>query len=188
MIKAPDVTLLYVMFAFVASYVLLKRFLFGPLGAILAEREREEREASQIHQESLKELERTIAEAERRLAEARRDALRTREGLRAEGLAKFETELARAKQSAATFIGSATGFFVRAAHAEFSGGNRHHRVFDRRAGNCVGVGLHLGFGFHVQFGQDQLVDTFDNFGFVGAGGIGGLGVRPRRDGDYDREA
>jgi len=109
MIKAPDVTLLYVMFAFVASYVLLKRFLFGPLGAILAEREREEREASQIHQESLKELERTIAEAERRLVEARRDALRTREGLRAEGLAKFETELARAKQSAATFIGSATG-------------------------------------------------------------------------------
>ena len=81
MIKAPDVTLLYVMFAFIASYAILKRFLFVPLGAILAEREREEREASRIHQESLKELERTIAEAERRLAEARREALREREAL-----------------------------------------------------------------------------------------------------------
>ena len=108
MIKAPDVTLLYVMFAFIASYAILKRFLFVPLGAILAEREREEREASRIHQESLKELERTIAEAERRLAEARREALREREALRAEGLAKFEGQLAQARQAAAASIAAAS--------------------------------------------------------------------------------
>jgi len=108
MIKAPDVTLLYVMFAFIASYAILKRFLFVPLGAILAEREREERDASRIHQESLKELDRTIAEAERRLAEARREALREREALRAEGLAKFESQLAQARQAAAASIAAAS--------------------------------------------------------------------------------
>jgi len=32
MIKAPDVTLLYVMFAFIVSYAVMKRFLFRPLG------------------------------------------------------------------------------------------------------------------------------------------------------------
>ena len=109
MIKAPDVTLLYVIFAFVASYAILKRFLFAPLGGILAEREREEREASRIHQESLKELERTIAEAERRLAEARREALREREALRAEGLTKFESQLGEAHQAASSSIEAASG-------------------------------------------------------------------------------
>jgi F-type H+-transporting ATPase subunit b len=107
MIKAPDVTLLYVVFAFVLSYAILKRFLFAPLGAILSEREREEREATRIHQESLKELERTIAEAERRLAEARREALKERETLRAEGLAKFERQLAEARQAATSAVEAA---------------------------------------------------------------------------------
>ena len=121
MIKVPDVTLLYVMFAFVASYAILKRFLFVPLGAILAEREQEEREASRIHQESLKELERTIAEAERRLAEARREALRERETLRGEGLRKFEGQLAQARQAALASIEAASaeiGAEVRKAAAE----------------------------------------------------------------------
>jgi F-type H+-transporting ATPase subunit b len=108
MIKAPDVTLLYVMFAFVASYAILKRFLFVPLGTILAEREREERDATRIHQESLKELERTIAEAERRLAAARREALKERETLRAEGLAKFERQLAEARQAAMSLVEAAS--------------------------------------------------------------------------------
>jgi len=123
MIKAPDVTLLYVIFAFVASYAILKRFLFGPLGAILAERDREGREASRIHQESLRELERTVAEAERRLAEARREALREREALRAEGLAKFESQLAQARQEATTSIEAASreiGAEVQKAAAELS--------------------------------------------------------------------
>jgi len=55
MIKAPDVTLLYVMFAFVVSYALLKRFLFVPLGAILEQREEEEQVATRLHAESMRE-------------------------------------------------------------------------------------------------------------------------------------
>ena len=43
MIKAPDVTLLYVMFAFIVSYALMKRYIFTPLGDILERREEEVR-------------------------------------------------------------------------------------------------------------------------------------------------
>lgn len=97
MIKAPDVTLLYVIFAFIVSYALMKRYLFKPLGAILGRREEEERAAARTHAESLRELERAVAEGEARLAAARREGLREREALRAEGLARFEQELGQAR-------------------------------------------------------------------------------------------
>lgn len=100
MIKAPDVTLLYVMFAFIVSYAVLKRYLFRPLGAILEQREEEERSALRIRAESLRELERAVAQGEARLALARRDGLRDREALRLEGLTRFESLLNRAREAA----------------------------------------------------------------------------------------
>jgi F-type H+-transporting ATPase subunit b len=108
MIKAPDVTLLYVMFAFVVSYALLKRFLFVPLGAILARREEEEQAAAKLHGESLRELERAVADAEARLAVARREALRERETLRAEGIARFEQMLGEARTTATSSVDGAS--------------------------------------------------------------------------------
>src|SRR5580765_3040091 len=56
MIKAPDVTLLYVLFAFAVSYFVLRRFLFRPLGGILEARATEEAAAAKIHAESLERL------------------------------------------------------------------------------------------------------------------------------------
>ncbi|HEV8231320.1 MAG TPA: ATP synthase F0 subunit B [Thermoanaerobaculia bacterium] len=109
MIKAPDVTLLYVMFAFIVSYAVLKRFLFRPLGAILEQREEEERAAARIHAESVHELERAVAEGEARLALARRKALKEREALRAEGIARFESELADARRFASNSVETASG-------------------------------------------------------------------------------
>jgi len=108
MIKVPDVTLLYVMFAFVVSYAFMKRYLFTPLGAILAAREEEELAASRIHAESLRELERAIAEGEARLSLARREGLKERETLRAEGLARLEERLAEARSAAASSVGIAS--------------------------------------------------------------------------------
>lgn len=107
MIKAPDVTLLYVLFAFIVSYAVMKRYLFRPLGAILERREEEERAAAKVHSESLRELERAVAEGEARLAAARREGLRERESLRAEGLARFERDLGEARNAAAAAIGQA---------------------------------------------------------------------------------
>lgn len=104
MIKAPDVTLLYVMFAFIVSYAVMKRYLFKPLGAILEQREEEERSAAAIHAESLRELERAVAEGEARLAAARREGLRERETLRAEGLAQFERALGEARSVATAAV------------------------------------------------------------------------------------
>lgn len=104
MIKAPDVTLLYVMFAFIVSYAVMKRYLFRPLGVILERREEEERAAARIHAESLRELERAVAEGEARLAAARREGLREREAIRAEGLARFERDLGDARNAAAAAV------------------------------------------------------------------------------------
>jgi len=104
MIKAPDVTLLYVMFAFIVSYAVLKKFLFRPLGAILEQREEEELAAARIHDESLRELERAVAEGEARLALARREALKDREALRGQGLARFEQLLDQAREKASNVL------------------------------------------------------------------------------------
>ncbi len=108
MIKAPDVTALYVIFAFVVSYAILARFLFRPLGAILERREEEERAATRIHTESLHELERAVAEGEAKLSMARREALKEREGLRAEGLARFERQLGEARGAAEASVAKAS--------------------------------------------------------------------------------
>jgi F-type H+-transporting ATPase subunit b len=108
MIQAPDVTLLYVMFAFIVSYAVMKRFLFVPLGAILEQREEEEATAARIHADSLRELERAVAEGEARLAAARREALKVRETLRGEGLARFEELLSRARDEATAAVEAAT--------------------------------------------------------------------------------
>jgi F-type H+-transporting ATPase subunit b len=109
MIKAPDVTLLYVIFAFIVSYAVMKRYLFRPLGAILERREEEERAAARVHADSLRELERAVAEGEARLAAARRDGLREREALRAEGLGKFERDLNEARAAATAAVEKAGG-------------------------------------------------------------------------------
>jgi F-type H+-transporting ATPase subunit b len=115
MIKAPDVTALYVILAFVVSYAVMKRFLFRPLGAILEQREEEERTSARIHAESVRELERALAEGEARLSLARREALKEREALRAQGLAKFEEDLARARGAASASVEAASADIEREA-------------------------------------------------------------------------
>ena len=118
MIKAPDVTLLYVLFAFIVSYAVMKRYLFRPLGAILEKRDEEERAAAKVHADSLRELERAVAEGEAKLAAARREGLREREALRAEGLARFERDLGEARNAAAAAVEKAGGeIAAEASHA-----------------------------------------------------------------------
>ncbi len=104
MIKAPDVTLLYVVFAFLVAYAILKKFLFAPLSAILEARETEERTAARVHAESLEGLARAVAHAEEQLAHARREALKERETLRAQGRGHLEKKLAEARAAATTVL------------------------------------------------------------------------------------
>ena len=104
MIKAPDVTLLYVIFAFLIAYAILKKYLFVPLGGILEARETEEETAARVHAESLQRLSEAVAHTERELARARREALKEREALRAEGRAHLEKKLAEATAAARALI------------------------------------------------------------------------------------
>jgi len=100
MIKAPDVTLLYVIFAFLVAYAILKKFLFLPLSAILEARESEEKTAAKVHAESLQGLANAIGQIEQELSRARREALKEREGMRSEGRAHLEKKLAEARAAA----------------------------------------------------------------------------------------
>ena len=63
MIKAPDVTAVYVIVAFIASLAILRRYLFGPLGAILDQREQDAASSAKVLEDSLAELEKTVARA-----------------------------------------------------------------------------------------------------------------------------
>jgi F-type H+-transporting ATPase subunit b len=100
MIKAPDVTLIYVIVAFLISYAIFKKFLFAPLAAILDERAAEEKAAEKVYAESLEGLSRAIARAEEEMARARREALKQRETLRTEGRAHLDKKLQAARASA----------------------------------------------------------------------------------------
>ncbi|HYB53122.1 MAG TPA: ATP synthase F0 subunit B [Thermoanaerobaculia bacterium] len=104
MIHLPDITMVYVLAAFVATYWILRRYLFGPLGEILDERERDAETAAKIHAESLDRLSQTVARAEQDLSNARREALKQREALRAEGRAELERQIAQAQASAQAAI------------------------------------------------------------------------------------
>ncbi|HKA35999.1 MAG TPA: ATP synthase F0 subunit B [Thermoanaerobaculia bacterium] len=108
MIKAPDVTLLYVLFAFVVTYFVLRRFLFRPLGGILEARATEEAAAAKVHAESMERLAAEIARAEAELAHARIESLKERETLRAEGRVQLDKKLDQARASAAEILEKAT--------------------------------------------------------------------------------
>ena len=109
MIKAPDVTLLYVLFAFAVTYFVLRRFLFRPLGGILEARATEEAAALKIHAESLERLAAEVARAEAELTRVRIESLKEREALRGEGRAHLEKKLDAARASAAAVLEQATG-------------------------------------------------------------------------------
>jgi len=106
MIELPNVSSLYVFLAFGICYWILKKYLFAPLSAILDARERGEREAEQAYTASLAELDRAVAAGEEHLADARREALKTREGLRAEGTALLEKKIAEAQTAAQASVDS----------------------------------------------------------------------------------
>jgi F-type H+-transporting ATPase subunit b len=109
MIKAPDVVSLYVVFAFLIAYAILRKYLFLPLAGILEQRELEEKTAAKIHADSLEKLARTVARAEEALSTARREALREREALRAEGRAHLERKLEEARAAAGAAVQRAIG-------------------------------------------------------------------------------
>ncbi len=81
--QLPDLSLILVVIIFWATYLVLRKFLLSPLGAVLAEREQRADSARAASEAALEGQREVAADLDRRLTEARREALAHREAVRA---------------------------------------------------------------------------------------------------------
>jgi F0F1-type ATP synthase membrane subunit b/b' len=81
--QLPDLSLLLVVIIFWATYLVLRKYLLSPLGAVLAGREQRVDSARAAAEAALERQREVAADLDRRLTEARREALAHREAARA---------------------------------------------------------------------------------------------------------
>jgi F0F1-type ATP synthase membrane subunit b/b' len=81
--QLPDLSLFLVVIIFWATYLVLRKFLLSPLGAVLAEREQRVNAARAASEAALERQREVSLDLDRRLTEARREALAHREAARA---------------------------------------------------------------------------------------------------------
>ena len=98
--QLPDLSLFLVVIIFWATYVVLRKFLLSPLGAVLAERERRVEDARAASEAALERQREVAADLDRRLTEARREALAHREAVRAAAGERRQTLLDEAREKA----------------------------------------------------------------------------------------
>jgi F-type H+-transporting ATPase subunit b len=98
--QLPDLSLILVVILFWATFVVLRRFLLSPLGAILAERERRVEESRAASEAALERQREIAADLDRRLTEARREALAHREVVRAGAGERRQAILEEAREKA----------------------------------------------------------------------------------------
>ena len=98
--QLPDLSLLFAMAFFWATFLVLRAFLLQPLGAILEEREKKAAAAADVLDEALGNERETLAELDRRLTQARREALDLRQAARAEANAKRQAVLEKTREDA----------------------------------------------------------------------------------------
>jgi F-type H+-transporting ATPase subunit b len=98
--QLPDLSLFLVVIIFWATYLVLRKFLLSPLGAILAQRERRVEEARAASEKALERQRENAADLDRRLTEARREALSHREAVRAGAAERRQALLDEAKEKA----------------------------------------------------------------------------------------
>lgn len=98
--QLPDLSLLLVVIIFWATYVVLKKFLLAPLGAVLAARERQVDSARAASEAALEKQREAAFDLDRRLTEARREALAHREAARAAAGERRQALLDEAREKA----------------------------------------------------------------------------------------
>lgn len=98
--QLPDLSLFLVIIIFWATYVVLKKFLLTPLGAVLAERERQVDSARAASEAALEKQREAALDLDRRLTEARREALAHREAVRAAASERRQAALEEAREKA----------------------------------------------------------------------------------------
>ena len=105
--QLPDLSLILVLIIFWATYVVLRKFLLGPLGEVLAERERRVAFARAASEEALEKQREAAADLDRRLTGARREALAHREAVRAAAGERRQALLDEARERARAVAGEA---------------------------------------------------------------------------------
>jgi F-type H+-transporting ATPase subunit b len=98
--KLPDLSLFLVMAVFWATVIVLRTFVFRPLGTILEEREKKAAAASDALAKALENEQETLAALDRRLTAERREALGLRQAARNESSAARQTILETAREDA----------------------------------------------------------------------------------------
>ena len=98
--QLPDLSLVLIAILFWATYLVLKRYLLKPLGAILAERERRVDDARRAFETALERQREVAADLDRRLTEARREALAHRDAARAAAGERRQALLDEAREKA----------------------------------------------------------------------------------------
>lgn len=98
--QLPDMSLLLVLIIFWATYLVLRKFLLSPLGAVLAERERRVDAARAAADAALERQREVSQDLDRRLTEARREALAHREAVRAAAGERRQALLDQAREKA----------------------------------------------------------------------------------------
>jgi F0F1-type ATP synthase membrane subunit b/b' len=105
--QLPDLSLFLVVIIFWATYVVLRRFLLSPLGAVLAEREQRVVAARAESEAALERQREVAADLDRRLTEARREALAHREAARAAAGERRQALLDEAREKSRVLAGEA---------------------------------------------------------------------------------
>lgn len=98
--QLPDLSLFLVVIIFWATYVVLRKFLLVPLGAVLAERERSVDAARAASDAALERQREVAADLDRRLTDARREAMAHREAARAAAGERRQAILEKAREKA----------------------------------------------------------------------------------------
>lgn len=115
--QLPDLSLILVVVIFWAAYVVLRRFLLAPLGAVLAARERRVDEARASAEAALERQREIAADLDRRLTEARSESLAHREAARAAAGERRQAILDEAREKARSAAAEAQARLERDAHA-----------------------------------------------------------------------
>jgi len=105
--QLPDLSLFLVVIIFWATYLVLKKFLLSPLGAVLAEREQRVDSARAASEAALERQREVAADLDRRLTEARREALGHREAVRAAAGERRQALLEEAREKSRVVAGEA---------------------------------------------------------------------------------
>jgi F-type H+-transporting ATPase subunit b len=105
---APDLSLLAIVAIFLANYVVVRKFFFQPVNAVLVAREQETKSAEKLYEDSLARFNEATSRMEEQLFVAKREAVHLREKFRAEAAAYRSDVVTRTQGEAQKNVAEAT--------------------------------------------------------------------------------